>query len=254
MKLEVFSKEPNGDAQNCNDASIPASRLFVSMCGDTFQCPSFQCHLDKSFGLAIGLWPVWPGSFIPDTDLPACFTKFAGFVAGPIIRKDTLDLHAPRRISVSDMPEEFHSRFRRLVRVDRCSGHTRSIISANMQIFPAGPLLHLRLSVSAAGKNISICLFRQLLSPFSRAFSTIQPVASRKKRGFSAHFWPGSAVPSPSVSSFSKLKHTNSTQDYTKSSCDNSGGMLSNSRTIPSRLWTHLAFLWRFPLFLARLL
>ena len=40
----------------------------------------------------------------------------------------------------------------------------------------------------------------------SFAFQTIRPVVSRKKRGFSAHFGPGGAVPPPRVSSFSKLK------------------------------------------------
>lgn len=52
------------------------------------------------------------------------------------------------------MPEEFHSRFRRLVRLDRRVGHTRSAIDANMQIFPAGAtaiyLPGSRLSVSHA--------------------------------------------------------------------------------------------------------
>ena len=101
-------------------------------------CPLFQCRLDKSLGLAVGLWPVRPGSFVLYTELMTRFTNFAGFVAGPIIRKDTLDLHALRRIPGNGMPEEFLSRFRRLVRVDRCVGHTRSVINANMQIFPAG--------------------------------------------------------------------------------------------------------------------
>ena len=72
------------------------------------------------------------------TELTTGFTKFAGFAAGPVIRKDTLDLHALRRIPGNGMPEELHSGFRRLVRVDRCAGHTRSIINANMRIFPAG--------------------------------------------------------------------------------------------------------------------
>ena len=34
----------------------------------------------------------------------------------------------------------------------------------------------------------------------------IRPVVSRKKRGFSARFWPGGAVPPPRVSPFSKVK------------------------------------------------
>ena len=38
------------------------------------------------------------------------------------------------------------------------------------------------------------------------AFQTIRPVVLRKKRGFSAHFGPGGAVPPPRVSPFSKLK------------------------------------------------
>ena len=71
-------------------------------------CPLFQCRLDKSFGLAVGLWPVRPGPFVLYTELATCFTKFAGFVAGPIIRKDTLDLYALRRIPGNDMPEECH--------------------------------------------------------------------------------------------------------------------------------------------------
>lgn len=29
-----------------------------------------------------------------DTELTTCFINFAGFVADPIIRKDSLDLHA----------------------------------------------------------------------------------------------------------------------------------------------------------------
>ena len=41
------------------------------------------------------------------------------------------------------------------------------------------------------------------------AFQTIRPVVSRKKRGFSAHFGPGGAVPPPRVSPFSKLKRSN---------------------------------------------
>ena len=40
------------------------------------------------------------------------------------------------------------------------------------------------------------------------AFQTIRPVVSRKKRGFSAHFGPGGAVPPPRVSPFSKLKRS----------------------------------------------
>ena len=40
------------------------------------------------------------------------------------------------------------------------------------------------------------------------AFQTIRPVVSRKKRGFSAHFGPGGAVPPPCVSLFSKLKRS----------------------------------------------
>ena len=50
------------------------------------------------------------------------------------------------------MPEEFHGRFGRLIRVDRRIGHPRSVINANMQIFPARPaavnLPSPRLSVS----------------------------------------------------------------------------------------------------------
>ena len=38
------------------------------------------------------------------------------------------------------------------------------------------------------------------------AFQTIRPVVSRKKRGFSAHFGPGGAVPPPRVPPFSKVK------------------------------------------------
>ena len=100
-------------------------------------CPLFQCRLDESFGLAVGLWPVRPGSFMLYTELTTGFTKFAGFAAGPVIRKDTLDLHALRRIPGNGMPEELHSGFRRLIRVDRCAGHPRSVINANMRIFPA---------------------------------------------------------------------------------------------------------------------
>ena len=36
------------------------------------------------------------------------------------------------------------------------------------------------------------------------AFQTIRPVVSRKKRGFSAHFWPGGAVPPPRVCLFQR--------------------------------------------------
>ena len=101
-------------------------------------CPLFQRRPDKSFRLAVGLWAVRPGSFVPDTKLPTCFTKFAGFVAGPIIRKDTLDPHAARRIPGDGKPEELHGRFRRLIREDGRVGHPRGVINANMQIFPAG--------------------------------------------------------------------------------------------------------------------
>ena len=45
-----------------------------------------------------------------------------------------------------------------------------------------------------------------LVAPF--AFQTIRPVVSRKKRGFSAHFGPGGAVPPPRVSPFSKVKRS----------------------------------------------
>ncbi|WP_300810671.1 hypothetical protein, partial [uncultured Desulfovibrio sp.] len=37
---------------------------------------------------------------------------------------------------------------------------------------------------------------------------TIRPVVSRKKRGFSAYFGPGGAVPPPRVSPFSKVKRS----------------------------------------------
>ena len=38
------------------------------------------------------------------------------------------------------------------------------------------------------------------------AFQTIRPVVSRKKRSFSAHFWPGGAVPPPSRFTFFKVE------------------------------------------------
>ena len=38
------------------------------------------------------------------------------------------------------------------------------------------------------------------------AFQTIRPVVSRKKRGFSAHFGSGGAVPPPRILPFSKAK------------------------------------------------
>ena len=88
MTLEVFRQEPNGDAQNCNGASIPASGLFFSMsgCVRLRVCPLFQCRPDKSLSLAVGLGPVWPGPLVPDTELTASFTKFAGRVTSSIIR------------------------------------------------------------------------------------------------------------------------------------------------------------------------
>ena len=68
------------------------------------------------------------GSFYAGYQPLGMLHEICGYIAGPIIRKDTLDLHALRRILGNGMPEEFHSRFRRLVRVDRCVGHTRSVI------------------------------------------------------------------------------------------------------------------------------
>ena len=101
-------------------------------------CPLFQCRLDKSFRLAIGLWPVWPGSFVPDTKLPACFTKFTGCVAGTVIRQDPLDPYAACRIPGNGGPEKLYGRFRRFIREDCRVGHPRGVINANVQIFPAG--------------------------------------------------------------------------------------------------------------------
>ena len=51
-------------------------------------------------------------------------------------------------------------------------------------------------------------VFRSLFSSRRVAFQTLRPVTSRKKRVFSAHFWPGGAVPPPRVSPFSKLKRS----------------------------------------------
>ena len=51
-------------------------------------------------------------------------------------------------------------------------------------------------------------VFRGLFSSRRVAFQTLRPVVSRKKRGFSAHFWPGGAVLPPRVSPFSKLKRS----------------------------------------------
>ncbi|MCI7569282.1 MAG: hypothetical protein MSH25_07970, partial [Desulfovibrio sp.] len=51
-------------------------------------------------------------------------------------------------------------------------------------------------------------LFQSIFSLKCFAFQTIRPVVSRKKRGFSAHFWPGGAVTPPRVSPFSKLKRS----------------------------------------------
>ena len=53
----------------------------------------------------------------------------------------------------------------------------------------------------------------QRLSPYASAADWklehfLRPVVSRKKRGFSAHFGPGGAVPPPRVSPFSKLKRS----------------------------------------------
>ena len=75
---------------------------------------------------------------MPDTKLTACFTKFPGCVAGPVIRQDPLDSYASRRIPGNGRPEELHGRFRRLIGEDRRVSHSRGIINANMQIFPAG--------------------------------------------------------------------------------------------------------------------
>ncbi len=50
--------------------------------------------------------------------------------------------------------------------------------------------------------------FESIFSLKCFAFQTIRPVVSRKKRGFSAHFGPGGAVPPPRVSPFSKLKRS----------------------------------------------
>ena len=52
---------------------------------------------------------------------------------------------------------------------------------------------------------------RRHISNFSLkcfAFQTIRPVVSRKKRGFSAHFGPGGAMPPPRVSPFAKAKRS----------------------------------------------
>ena len=46
------------------------------------------------------------------------------------------------------------------------------------------------------------------------AFHTIRPVVSRKKRGFSAHFGPGGAVPPPRVHPFSKVKRSISSNTH----------------------------------------
>ena len=116
-------------------------------------CPLFQCRLNKSFGLAVGLWPVGSGSFMSDTKLSACFTKFTGFVAGSIIRQYPLDPHTALRIPGDGKPEELHGRFRCLIRQDRRAGHPRGVINANMQIFPAGLLWHPRSNASAAGRK-----------------------------------------------------------------------------------------------------
>ena len=61
----------------------------------------------------------------------------------------------------------------------------------------------------AAASRFSFFKVETLWSIFSlkcRAFQTIRPVVSRKKRGFSAHFWPGGAVPPPRVSPLKKVK------------------------------------------------
>ena len=60
-------------------------------------------------------------------------------------------------------------------------------------------LLYRRTAPQAFQSNFSLKCF---------AFQTIRPVVSRKKRSFSAHFWPGGAVPPPRVSPFSKLKRS----------------------------------------------
>ena len=90
-------------------------------------CPLFQCRLDKSFRFAIGLWPLWPGFFVPDTELPTGFTKFTGCVAGTVIRQDTLDPYASCRISDNGRPEKLHGRFRRFIQAEKLSGNGRLV-------------------------------------------------------------------------------------------------------------------------------
>ena len=57
-------------------------------------------------------------------------------------------------------------------------------------------------------RGTSTDLHQSIFSLQRCTIQTIRPVVSRKKRSFSAHFWPGGAVPPPRVSPFSKLKRS----------------------------------------------
>ena len=64
-------------------------------------------------------------------------------------------------------------------------------------------------AVASCGRSRQGCPLASDMSIFSLkrfAFQTIRPVVSRKKRGFSAHFWPGGAVLPPRILPFSKAK------------------------------------------------
>lgn len=102
-------------------------------------CPFAQAGLDEAFGLAIGLGRIGPGADVLDAEALAGFAEGKRFVAGSVVRHDTLDGYPEARIVGDGGLEESDSTSPFLVLHDLTEGDPGSIIDADMHVLPARP-------------------------------------------------------------------------------------------------------------------
>ncbi len=96
--------------------------------------------MDEAFGLAIGLGRIGLGADVLEAKALAGFAEGKGFVAGAVVRHDTLDRYPEARIVGDGRLEEGDSTSLFLVLHDLTEGNAGSVVDADMHVLPARPL------------------------------------------------------------------------------------------------------------------
>ena len=96
--------------------------------------------MDEAFGLAVGLGRIGLGADVLEAKAHAGFAEGKGFVAGAVVRHDTLDRYPEARIVGDSRLKEGDGTSLFLVLHDLTEGDPRSVVDADMHVLPARPL------------------------------------------------------------------------------------------------------------------